>query len=240
MRLSVYESRVGLESFSRDPIGYRGGGNLYRFVGGRPLVYTDPWGLKECKITIYGWHNFNVKDECNKDYPNVFPRAGGERGTIPDGEHVIGVGCGAGVDVNGDGEPDSLQDYFERFFPCNSVYCPRLNGVDDPINGLRFKKACSAVKNAFDKAEDAATRLCEDRSANPKRCKAPKVDCDSVVIEIKCDQAMLDISKGKNPDPNNPLDPMNPTWIPDDWWKDSRGRPLCDICGSKKAVQCKK
>ncbi len=46
MRYSIYESRVGLESFSRDPIKYQGSQwNLYEFVEGRALVGRDPSGL---------------------------------------------------------------------------------------------------------------------------------------------------------------------------------------------------
>jgi len=41
----VYDSRIRLESFSRDPIGYAGSlWNLYEFVDSAPLVKSDPSG----------------------------------------------------------------------------------------------------------------------------------------------------------------------------------------------------
>ncbi len=45
MRLSIYESRIGLDSFSRDPIGYMGSEwSLYEFLDGRALSNVDPFG----------------------------------------------------------------------------------------------------------------------------------------------------------------------------------------------------
>ncbi len=44
MRLSIYESRIGLDSFSRDPIGYVDGANLYQFVRNSSLTFVDPMG----------------------------------------------------------------------------------------------------------------------------------------------------------------------------------------------------
>ena len=42
----VYESRIGLESFTRDPIGYAGSEwDLYEFVGSNPPKSIDPMGL---------------------------------------------------------------------------------------------------------------------------------------------------------------------------------------------------
>ncbi|ROR98672.1 RHS repeat-associated protein [Sinobacterium caligoides] len=36
---------------NRDPIGLAGGINLYEYVGGNPLIYTDPYGLFEATMT---------------------------------------------------------------------------------------------------------------------------------------------------------------------------------------------
>ncbi len=45
--LLIYESCDGLESFTRDPIGYRGSEwNLYEYVDGGPLQRVDPLGLE--------------------------------------------------------------------------------------------------------------------------------------------------------------------------------------------------
>ena len=45
--LTIYETCDRLESFTRDPIKYRGGFNLEQFVFSSPLVYVDPTGLFE-------------------------------------------------------------------------------------------------------------------------------------------------------------------------------------------------
>ncbi len=42
--LVIYESCVGLESFTRDPIGFLGGINLYDYVAGQSLGSLDPSG----------------------------------------------------------------------------------------------------------------------------------------------------------------------------------------------------
>ena len=43
--LAIYESRVGLESFTRDPIGYEGSEwDLYEFLDSRVLLIVDPDG----------------------------------------------------------------------------------------------------------------------------------------------------------------------------------------------------
>jgi len=44
-RNRFYSSHLG-RWVNRDPIGYRGGFNLYRYVGGRPTYYLDPSGLQ--------------------------------------------------------------------------------------------------------------------------------------------------------------------------------------------------
>ncbi len=46
MRLVIYDRRIGLESFSRDPIGFAGGQySLYSIVNNRALIGKDPSGL---------------------------------------------------------------------------------------------------------------------------------------------------------------------------------------------------
>jgi hypothetical protein len=45
--LTIYETCEGLESFTRDPIGFDGGSNFYSLVSNSPLSFVDPLG--ECK-----------------------------------------------------------------------------------------------------------------------------------------------------------------------------------------------
>lgn len=55
-RHRYYHAQLG-RFVNRDPIGYRGGMNLYAYVGGRPTRRLDPYGLKpgqkECTVVLY-------------------------------------------------------------------------------------------------------------------------------------------------------------------------------------------
>ena len=60
--LLIYECCDGLESFTRDPIGFKGSPwNLFEYVGGRPAVLNDPsgkgwWPWSKCpppKVVTY-------------------------------------------------------------------------------------------------------------------------------------------------------------------------------------------
>ena len=61
----VYESRIGLESFTRDPIGFDVGANLYTYVYGHSLVATDPTGLYQANVQAnafipYAWVTIGI------------------------------------------------------------------------------------------------------------------------------------------------------------------------------------
>ena len=54
---------------------------------------------------------------------------------IPKTDCVAGLGCGSQVDIDGDGNTDSQQDFFEHQYPCNSIHATYLTKLDSPIGG---------------------------------------------------------------------------------------------------------
>ncbi|MBU1109711.1 MAG: hypothetical protein KKB51_23725, partial [Candidatus Riflebacteria bacterium] len=40
---------------SKDPIGFNGGMNLYRYADNNPMIFTDPWGLEPWSVGKYKW-----------------------------------------------------------------------------------------------------------------------------------------------------------------------------------------
>ena len=108
MRLSIYESRDRLESFSRDPIGFEGSPyNLYEYVESNPLVGTDPLGLY-CPLTGQGFpctfpprpapgpksRKGPCGKECRTDIqdPNYVPTRNGCSAPAPQGIGSVGNG----------------------------------------------------------------------------------------------------------------------------------------------------
>jgi RHS repeat-associated protein len=49
MRARYYDPEVG-RFINKDPIGYAGGLNLYRYVGNNPIHFVDPWGLQTVRF----------------------------------------------------------------------------------------------------------------------------------------------------------------------------------------------
>jgi hypothetical protein len=168
--------------------------NTYAYGAGSPPNSVDSFGLKDCKISIRVGHNYNVASEFDEMYDR---RDDGNGWVIEEGECIIGVGCGSGEDVNGDGQLDSIQEYIEHFNPCNSVLAPELCKIDDPVQGLTPLAACNAANYAFKKAQEAALRMLGKRG---KRSPNPAItdcepECESVTIEIKCDEDMTRLSE---------------------------------------------
>jgi RHS repeat-associated protein len=53
-RARMFDPNLG-QFISRDPIGYRGGINLYEYVQSKPIISLDPKGLEECKYIVWSW-----------------------------------------------------------------------------------------------------------------------------------------------------------------------------------------
>ena len=51
-RARYYDPEIGRFT-QKDPIGFRGGINLYGYVGGNPLNFIDPWGLQQGPTIIF-------------------------------------------------------------------------------------------------------------------------------------------------------------------------------------------
>jgi hypothetical protein len=58
----MYDPKLG-RFLQPDPIGYGAGMNLYGYVGGDPVNFTDPSGLRECKT--YYQNSFEYEDRNN-------------------------------------------------------------------------------------------------------------------------------------------------------------------------------
>ncbi len=114
-RARTYAPQIG-RFMQTDPIGYAAGGNLYAYVGGDPMNFTDPSGMvqrrgsgvwvgyRECTGILHGTvvTDENGKDWCDLPAPGG-PRPGG--GNAPDG---------AGNNGGGKGGSSAAQDEVER------------------------------------------------------------------------------------------------------------------------------
>lgn len=85
-----YDPSVG-RWLSRDPIGELGGRNIYAYVGGDPLSYTDPYGLdKQFGMTLSG---------------SVFALLGGGSGSVTFGITTDGTLAGSNFYTTAQGNP---------------------------------------------------------------------------------------------------------------------------------------
>jgi RHS repeat-associated protein len=101
-----YKNRMYAPSLGRflqpDPIGYGDGLNIYAYVHGDPVNYTDPWGT--CTITAI-WKQFPNKEEIVDGTPVVYVRPDqvvGYRATGC-GPGMSGLSTGSGSGENNDG-----------------------------------------------------------------------------------------------------------------------------------------
>lgn len=58
-RARYYDAEVGRFT-TKDPIGFEGGMNLYNYVEGNPVIWTDPYGLESQELEKYNeaYRNF--------------------------------------------------------------------------------------------------------------------------------------------------------------------------------------
>lgn len=75
-RNRVYDQNTG-RWLQEDPIGVAGGMNLYQFNGNNPVLYTDPFGLKEC----HDRGNCTQSDTFTPDPATKFQSLAGAAGT---------------------------------------------------------------------------------------------------------------------------------------------------------------
>ncbi|MCG8430499.1 MAG: RHS repeat-associated core domain-containing protein [Candidatus Omnitrophica bacterium] len=84
MRARYYKPSIG-RFINKDPIGLRGGINLYGYVGGNPIRFVDPLGLVTWPYSGKGWGGV------------ILIGAGGTLITIPGGQVPGGIMIGIGI-----------------------------------------------------------------------------------------------------------------------------------------------
>ena len=139
-----------------DPIGYRGGANLYAYVDGRVLEARDPSGLYYVCHAVFAWHDRGANpgggggtiqvlefDHCDWTWVPEGGSGGGSGGP--------GAGGGGG---GGGGEPGAPGG--------GGTDLPGLPGAPPkPMNGPEAKRKCelAARSEAFRESAEAVTRL---------------------------------------------------------------------------------
>ena len=178
---------------SRDPIGERGGINLYGMVGNDPVNKTDYLGLlfgfgtpDKCKINLWVRH-FGIGTDIGDGLKDKFD-------DHEDGDPKCGfVGCGSNhfnqqANSQGWGVPDMPQN--KKNYPGGhplGPYGPKPNDYDDEteIPGM--------IDEAIEAAKAEAQRMCQDQS----------LCCKKVKIYVKCSsdlkkQEQRNRDEGKN------------------------------------------
>ncbi len=70
-RSRYYNRKIG-RFISKDPIGFIGGLNLYRYVGNNPINFRDPYGLNQ---ELYGWISNFTQEAFTSTIENLLPES---------------------------------------------------------------------------------------------------------------------------------------------------------------------
>jgi uncharacterized protein RhaS with RHS repeats len=194
----------------RDPIGERGGVNLYRFVRNDGVNGVDFLGLAEgktrkCVSIVRAGHTTDIT-------PDKFPKP-------QKCDRFTGVGCLSGH--SNENLQGSVRYEGESFLDPNiPEKIPNPNGGDDLYNpkqpGWLFPE------NAYDALKSAVAAA---RYQAEKDCQTEENCCKTITVEVQCPQAPYEGSGPRKPilDFLNILPP--------------KGEPI--LCGKKWVLNCK-
>ena len=111
---------------SEDPLAPEFVRNAFVYAAGSPTRLTDPDGLKECDLTIYGGHNLEVVDMIQKEFGDKNKKL-----TIPDTTFIAGIGCSLQrAGGNNSIKDDGIQDQIKADAPLQrDSWSPRVGQV---------------------------------------------------------------------------------------------------------------
>ena len=189
---AIYDDRIGLESFTRDPIGFEGSEwNMYECFGSSALIAIDPDGQK-VRVPCTSLLITTANTWC-RDYGGIKTGPVCYRGTTPAGKtyDILMVTCNDHTCDYGDYVylRAKIKGYCDYPHSCVDFTCPcsaseKGTICNDIWGRIRIGKNCSKYRmklnvDCFGGAEDETHRLereAADRAV--KRCKEKATECD--------------------------------------------------------------